>query len=314
MDYKDYYKTMGVDKDATPEQIKRAYRKLARKYHPDVSSDKNADEKFKALGEAYEVLKDPEKKAAYDTLGDPSQAQQQGFQRPPNWQQNFSQSSGNSAQFSDFFEDLFGQNSNHFQQQYSGATQPPRQGEDQHAKLHIDLNDAFTGATRNLNLQHSEYNAAGVAVNKNQTLKVKIPKGIKAGQNIRLKGKGNSGTQGAKAGDLYLEVEFNPHPFYKVDDADILLDLPITPWEAALGAKINVPTPSGTVKLALPSGTSSGKKMRLKGKGIPSKTAGDLIVTLTIILPDTIDEQQKQLYQQLQKLDKHNPRATLGVA
>jgi curved DNA-binding protein len=325
MEYKDYYKIMGVAKDASQDEIKRAYRKLARKYHPDVSKEKDAEERFKEVGEAYEVLKDPEKRTAYDQLGANWKSGQQGFQPPPDWDEGFEfhgdsftgGSAGNEG-FSDFFESLFGQAGGGFQyrsgQGATGGHQYQMRGEDSHAKVFVDLEDSYQGSSRSITLRSTVMGSDGRPQLKPRTLNVKIPKGVKAGQNIRLKGQGSPGIGGGSAGDLYLEIEFNPHSMYKVDGADVSLDVPITPWEAALGGKIKVPTPSGPIELKIPESTSSGKKMRLKGKGIPSKQPGDFYVTLMIVLPDSLNEKEKKLYQELQQANNQfNPRSKLGV-
>jgi len=318
MEYKDYYKIMGVAKEATQDEIKRAYRKLARKYHPDVSKEKDSEERFKELGEAYEVLKDPEKRTAYDQLGANWKAGQQGFQPPPDWDAGFEfhgdNFTGGAGGFSDFFESLFGQAGGGFQSRSAGSRSYQMRGEDSHAKVFIDLEDAYQGASRGLTLRSTVIDANGHPQLTPRTLNIKIPKGVKAGQNIRLKGQGSPGIGGGQAGDLYLEIEFNPHSIYKVDGADVLLELPITPWEAALGGKVKVPTPSGVIDMKIPSVISSGKKMRLKGRGIPAKQPGDFYVTLIIVLPEKVSEKEKALYQQLQQTSNHfNPREKLGM-
>ena len=249
MKYKDYYEIMGVKRDATQDEIKRAYRKLARKYHPDVSKESDAEARFKEVGEAYEVLKDPEKRAAYDQLGAQWQAGQD-FRPPPDWDAGFEFSGGGytagGADHSAFFEELFGRG---FAQQ--GATGGRRRfhmrGEDHHAKVLVDLEDSFSGATRSISLRVPEVTEDGHVTTRDRTLNVSIPKGIRPGQQIRLAGQGGPGFGGAEAGDLFLEMEFRDHPLYRVDGADIYLDLPVAPWEATLGANIKVPTPSGTV-------------------------------------------------------------------
>ncbi len=319
MEYKDYYKIMGVAKDASQNEIKRAYRKLARKYHPDVSKESDAEERFKELGEAYEVLKDPEKRTAYDQLGANWQAGQQGFQPPPDWDAGFefhgdsyTGGSAGAAGFSDFFESLFG-HAGGFQSRPAGGQYQMR-GEDSHAKVFIDLEDAYQGASRGLSLRSTVMGDDGRPQVKPRSLNVKIPKGVKAGQNIRLKGQGSPGIGGGSAGDLYLEIEFNPHSIYKVEGADVSLEVPISPWEAALGGKITIPTPSGAIDLKIPAQTSSGKKMRLKGRGIPAKQPGDFYVTLMIVLPDTLSAEEKSLYEALQQKSSHfNPRKKLGL-
>ena len=312
MEFKDYYKIMGVERNATQDEIKRAYRKLARKYHPDVSKEKDAEARFKELGEAYEVLKDTEKRAAYDQLGANYQGGQE-FRPPPNWDSGFEFSGGGGnggkgADFSDFFSSLFGK------QFGGGAGRATHQAksEDHHAKILIPLEDAYQGATRTITLRVPEVDAQGHVITKERMLSVAIPKGIREGQHIRLTGQGSTGNRG-KAGDLYLQVEFQPHPFYRVDGRDIYLDLPLTPWEAALGATVKVPTLGGVVELKIPGGSVSGRKMRLKARGIPGNPAGDCYVILTIALPAANTETAKDLYQKMaQELD-FNPRAKMGV-
>ena len=316
MDFKDYYEIIGVKKDATQAEIKRAYKKMARKFHPDVSKESDAEDKFKELGEAYEALKDPEKRAAYDQLGKNWKAGQD-FTPPPGWDAGFEFSGGgftggNDADNSDFFESLFGRG---FQSGQGGGQHRNYQarGEDHHAKVLIDLEDAFNGASRSITLQSPELDNTGHVVNKRRTLNVKIPKGVKQGQRIRLSGQGSAGMGGAPNGDLYLEIEFKPHSIYKVEGHDIYLDLPITPWEAALGASIKVPTPTGPVDLKIAAGTPSDRKMRLKGRGIPSKIHGDLYVIPKITTPPAETDEAKALYQKMEQEMPYNPRSKLGV-
>ncbi len=316
MEFKDYYKIMGVNKDASQDEIKRAYRKLARKYHPDVSKEAEAEARFKEVGEAYEALKDPEKRAAYDQLGANWKAGQD-FKPPPDWNAGFEFrggdfTGGDEAQFSDFFESLFGRG--------FGSAHPGRQqggfnarGEDHHARVMINLEDAYQGATRNINLQTPELDNNGHVVTRQRSLKVKIPKGVKQGQRIRLTGQGSPGMGKAPAGDLYLEIIFNPHSIYKVDGHDVYLDLPITPWEAALGSSLKVPTPDGKVDMKIPAGTQTGQKLRLKARGIPGKPAGDLYVTPHITLPPADSETARELYRKMQQELAYNPRRHLGV-
>ena len=317
MEYKDYYEIMGVKRDATQDEIKRSYRKLARKYHPDVSKESDAEERFKAVGEAYEVLKDPEKRAAYDQLGANWQAGQD-FKPPPDWDAGFEFSgggytAGGAGAHSDFFDQLFGQQ---FRQAGGGGRRRTfhMRGEDHHAKVLIDLEDSFAGATRSMSLHVPELTEDGHVVTRERTLNVRIPKGIRPGQQIRLAGQGAPGMGGAESGDLYLEVAFREHPLYRVNGADIYLDLPVAPWEAALGAGIKAPTPSGGVDLKIPAGSNQGRKLRLKGRGMPGKTPGDLYVVLQVTLPPADSEEAKHLYEQMQDKLGFNPRATMGVA
>jgi curved DNA-binding protein len=325
MEFKDYYTIMGVDRDATQDEIKRAYRKLARKYHPDVSKESDAEARFKEVGEAYEVLKDPEKRAAYDQLGANWKAGQD-FNPPPGWEQGFEFHGGgftgaDAEQFSDFFESLFGRGSmgggmgggmggRYSRQAYHDFH---ARGDDTYASVQIDLEDAYKGATRSLTLKHTELGADGRPHVKDRTLNVRIPKGVRQGQHIRLAKQGSPGIGQGEAGDLYLEIEFKPHPFYKVEGKDVYLDLPVTPWEAALGASIKVPTPTGPVDMKIPANTAAGRKLRLKGRGIPSTQPGDLYVILQISLPKADTDSARQAYEALKKATEFNPRTHLGV-
>lgn len=313
MEFKDYYEIMGVDRDAGQDEIKRAYRKLARKYHPDVSKEADAEARFKEVGEAYEVLKDPEKRAAYDQLG----ANWQGgedFRPPPDWQPDFDFGGGDftgsdAEQFSDFFESLFGGGF-----RSAGPRRDFRsRGQDSYIKVMIDLEDAYQGATRQLKLQQSELDARGRPRRTERTLNVRIPKGVRQGQQIRLAGQGGAGLGEGQSGDLFLEVEFRPHPYYHVEGKDVFLDLPIAPWEAALGANIQVPTPAGKVDLKIPANSAAGRKLRLKGRGIPAKDPGDLYVVLQIALPKAADDKTRAAYESLRDAGSFNPRQKLGV-
>ncbi len=319
MEYKDYYKIMGVSRDASQDEIKRAYRKLARKYHPDVSKEADAEAKFKEVGEAYEVLKDPEKRAAYDQLGANWKAGQD-FNPPPGWDQGFEFHGGgftgaDSASFSDFFEELFGRAaySQSAGAHAGGYREYNARGEDAHAKVLIDLEDAYNGASRTITLKHTELGSDGRPQVKERTLNVKIPKGVKEGQHLRLSGQGSPGVGQGKAGDLYLEIAFKPHPLYRVEGKDVYLDLPVAPWEAALGAKVKVPTPTGVLDLKIPENSKGGQKLRLKGKGIPGKPAGDFYVVLQIALPPANTEEAKAAYKAFAEAVPFNPRAKLGV-
>ena len=314
MDYKDYYKTLGVDRKATQDEIKRSYRKLARKYHPDVSKEANAEQKFKDLGEAYEVLKDPEKRVAYDQLGS-NWNSQQGFRPPPDFGAGFEfhgspAGGGGQQDFSDFFESLFGQ----ARGPGGGSRGFHMQGEDHHAKILVNLEDSYHGASRSISLQMPQVQPDGHIVTRNRTLKVNIPKGVRQGQQIRLSGQGAMGKGSGKAGDLYLEIEFNPHRFYRVEGADVYLELPVAPWEAALGASVKVPTPTGAIDLKIPENSKAGKKLRLKGRGIPSKIPGDLYVVLQIVLPPADDEKSREHYRRMKEEIGFNPRAAMEVA
>ena len=315
MEFKDYYQIMGVKRDATQDEIKRSYRKLARKYHPDVSKEADAEVRFKEVGEAYEVLKDPEKRAAYDQLGANWKAGQD-FRPPPDWDAGFEfhgggfSGAGDAAQFSDFFESLFGHD---FARGGTSHADFHAHGEDAHAKVLIDLDDAYHGATRTLNLQHTELGPDGRPQVKQRTLNARIPRGVRQGQYIRLAGQGGAGMGQGKAGDLFLEVEFRPHPFYHVEGRDVFLDLPVAPWEAALGATVKAPTPSGTVDLKIPPGSTAGRKLRLKGRGIPGATPGDLYVVLQIALPPAESAAARSAYREMEQALEFNPRARMGV-
>ncbi|MEN8214068.1 MAG: DnaJ C-terminal domain-containing protein [Pseudomonadota bacterium] len=314
MEYRDYYKIMGVERDATQDEIKRAYRKLARKYHPDVSKEADAEQKFKQVGEAYEVLKDPEKRVAYDQLGKAGAAGEE-FTPPPNWDAGFEFSGGgftegDSAAYSDFFESLFGRGARQAHRPQGGYH---ARGEDHHAKVLVDLEDAFSGATRTITLQAPELDPKGHVQTRERTLNVKIPKGIMPGQKIRLSGQGSPGFGGGPAGDLYLEIEFKAHPRYRIEERDLYLELPVAPWEAALGATVKTPTPTGVIDLKIPPGSASGRKLRLKGRGIPARQPGDIYVLLKIALPPATDEKAREIYKKMQQELPFNPRAGLGV-
>ncbi|RTZ66980.1 MAG: J domain-containing protein [Aquificaceae bacterium] len=317
MEYKDYYEILGVSKDATQSDIKRSYRKLARKYHPDVSKEHDAEVRFKELGEAYEVLKDPEKREAYDQLGTNWKSGQSGFQPPPDWSTDFDfgnggYTQGNAQDYSSFFEDLFGggaKGTNY----YSGASSQgfSAKGDNIRARVVIDLEDSINGATRSFSLQIPEIDEQGHVINKQRTLSVTIPKGIKEGQTIRLAKQGKTGFGGADAGDLLLEIAFNEHAHYTLEGKDIYLNLPVTPWEAALGAKVEVPTPTGKVGMKIPENSQQGRKLRLKERGLPAKAAGDFYVVLQIMLPPASDPKAKALYEKMKNEIDFDPRRYL---
>lgn len=315
MQYKDYYKALGVAKDAPLDEIKRAYRKLARQYHPDINKDVDAEDRFKEISEAYEALKDPERRAAYDQLGAQFKAGQD-FRPPPDWDAGFEHREGYSeddaAAFSDFFESLFGRGREGGRQ---GQGRPDFQarGRDHQAKVLIDLEDAYQGATRAITLQSAAFDPEGHVVQRERTLNVRIPKGVRPGQLIRLASQGDPGYGGGPAGDLYLEVAFRPHRIYRVEDRDVIVELPVAPWEAALGAKVKAPTPAGIVDLKIPAGSAQGRRLRLKGRGIPGKQPGDLYVVLQVALPPADSDEAKKLYQEMAVKLAFNPRKNLGV-
>lgn len=304
MEYKDYYKILEISRQATAEDIKKSYRRLARKYHPDVSKEKNSEEQFKLVQEAYEVLKDSEKRAAYDQLGNNWQ-QGQSFRPPPGWNfrqggggghtQDFSEGFGG-ADFSDFFSSLFG-GGGFSSAQGGGARANPfshqrAQPQDQKMLLSISLEEAFEGGQKTIQYRTDQ----GV-----QALKIKIPKGILPEQELRLSGKGGQG------GDLYLVIDIQPHAFFRLEKQDVYLDLPVTPWEAALGATIAVPTLAGKVELKIPAGIKSGQKLRLKNRGMPGKNQGDQYVVIQIVLPP-LQDSDKTFYEKWASDSHFNPR------
>ena len=313
MKFKDYYQILECKKDASQEEIKRAYRRLARKYHPDVNKDPNSETRFKEIGEAYEVLSDPEKRKAYDRFGS-NWKEGQDFHPPPGWDDGYTfKSAGGSFSgthdFSDFFEALFG--GGRFQT-HQGAGFSHRQfrskGEDIHAKLVIELEDSYKGSHRTITLNKSTVGPDGTVTNQPYSLNVAIPKGIIQGQQIRLEGQGAPGIQGPN-GDLFLEILFSEHPLFTLQNRDILFTLKVAPWEAALGATIKVPTLGGHVDLKIPENSQSGKKLRLKGRGLCSATQkGDQYVTLNVMIPPAKTTTQKEFYSKMAQLFSYNPR------
>jgi len=316
MEFKDYYTILGVAKTADDAEIKKAYRKLARKYHPDVSKEKDAEARMKEINEAREVLSDVEKRAAYDSLSRGHQAGQ-NFNPPPGWDAGyeFSGSGGNAGtnsnrgpeDFSDFFSSIFGNSSRAGGSRRSAGSQP-MQGEDHHAKVAISLADAYTGSSRAITLRAAKLDEAGRVVNEERTLNVKIPKGVAAGQHIRLAGQGSAGYGGGPAGDLFLEIQFSPDPRYHVDGRDVTQKISIAPWEAMLGASIEVPTPSGEVQVKVPPNSQTGRKLRLKARGIPSESPGDLYLELTVVLPPADTDKARKLYETMARELDFNPR------
>jgi curved DNA-binding protein len=314
-----------VEKSATPEDIKRAHRKLARKYHPDVSKEKDAEAKFKELAEAYDVLKDPEKRAAYDRLGANYKAGQD-FQPPPDWagQQaepgSYSHSfqGGDDQDHSAFFDALFRSMGRGTGRSGDGGGQQrsheafDMHGQDQHAKIQIDIEDSYNGATRTLQLRVQTQGSDGLPRLSERTIEFVIPKGIRAGQHIRLAAQGGPGVGNGSPGDLYLDVEIVPHPLYRTDRYDVLMDLPIAPWEAALGADVVAPTPTGQVEVKVPAGSVAGRKLRVKGRGLPGKTPGDFYFVLKIAQPLPSSDAEKKAYADLQNaFNTFNPRALI---
>jgi len=308
MEFKDYYASLGVARDAPAEAVKKAYRKLARKYHPDVSKEPQAEQRMKEVNEAYAVLSDPEKRAAYDQLGK-AYRPGQDFRPPPDWDANmeFSErefSGAEAAQFSDFFAEIFGRHGARGSAFHSKSN-------DHHARVLLDLEDAFTGPERQLSLRVPKVDAGGRARLETRTLNVKIPRGIHAGQIIRLAGQG-SAMDGAKSGDLLLEVAFRPHARLQPHGRDLHLTLPVAPWEAALGAVVPVHLPGGTLNVRIPAGAEPGRQLRVRGKGIPSDPPGDVYFDIRIVAPPAVTPKAKELYEALQKEADFDPRKDWG--
>jgi curved DNA-binding protein len=324
MEYRDYYQTLGVARTATADEIKKAYRRLARKFHPDVSKEKDAEEKFKQVQEAYEVLKDPEKRAAYDQLGSDWKNGQQ-FRPPPDWGSGFEFRGGSGGgfrsrgfggmgaeeaevdpAFSDFFSQLFGGGSPFGGRGGAGGARA-RAGRNHHARIDIELEEAFRGGTRTIELKRPELASDGSLRTSTHTVKVTIPAGVTSGQSLRLAGQGESGS-GGRAGDLYLEVHIRPHRQYQLEGKDVTVTLPIAPWEAALGATVPVPTLGGTVEMRIPAGAQTGQRLRLRGRGLPGTPPGDEYAQLKVVLPPADTPQAKELYEQMQRDLNFNPR------
>ncbi len=306
MRYQDYYQILGVSRDASDADIKKSYRKLARKYHPDVNKDASAEDKFKEVNEAYEVLKDSEKRQAYDQFGSDwkhghefsgAGARQGGFHGGGGF---------SSGDFSDFFESIFGGD---FQQQqgHQQQRQAPRKGENQELKLNISLDEAYHGGIKTI--QYPQKNSGSHGAVEMKKLKVNLPRGVSNGQKIRLSKQGHASAQGGESGDLYLEMNIRPHRYFKVDGNDIILRVPLTPWEAALGTTLKVPTLNGQVELKIKPGMQSGQKMRLKGKGMPGDVSGDQMVEILIQAPPADTEEAEEFYRRMQKQFDFNPRS-----
>lgn len=307
MEYKDYYKIMGLDRKATAEEIKKAYRKLARKYHPDVSKEVGAEDKFKELGEAYEVLKDPEKRAKYDRYGEywKEQAQQEPSPKGERRYGYHFKKEGLGG-FEEFLNSIFKER---FRQEQQAASF--NESQDIHAKLNINLEDSFNGAEKILQLQVPTVDGHGQISYVPRSVKVKIPKGIMNKQQIRLRGQGGKNLS-HRTGDLYIEITYNHHPLFHVHKKDIQLQLPISPWEASLGATIKVPTLGGEVNLKIPKWSQTGKKLRLKGRGLPGNPPGDQFITLQIMVPEIDNPKVTELYKELANITQFNPRERLG--
>jgi curved DNA-binding protein len=299
MDFKDYYKILGVESDADVQAIKTAYRKLARKYHPDVNSEKGAEDKFKDVAEAYHVLKDSERRAEFDELKKYG-GRSGGYQTPPGWQRSAKQSGGFEGDFSDFFSSAFGGSQNSGQRRQRGV-----RGRDVETELSVRLEETLEVSEHTVSYTLSGSDGQGLKKN----LKVKVPQGVVDGEKIRLTGQGHPGHSGGSAGDLYLIIRVAKHPLFVVNGHDIELIMPVTPWEAALGAKITVPTLTGKISLTVPANTSSGKKFRIKGKGLKTKTAtGDFLAIVKIAMPEKTSIENEALWKKLAEEINFDPR------
>lgn len=296
MQFKDYYGVLGVSRDASDEEVKKAFRRLARKYHPDVSKESDAAARMSDVNEAYAVLSDPERRAAYDAVGK-GHRPGESFTPPPDWGAGFEFSGrdfDDAGSFSDFFSELFGA-SRAGRRGSARAGAAPGRGQDHHARVVLDLEDAWRGARRQITLQSARPGPGGHVELAERTLDVTIPAGVRPGQLIRLAGQGGAGTP---AGDLFLEVQLRPHPRYRIDGATLIADLPVAPWEAALGAVVPVDLPDGTsLKVRVPAGAQSGRTLSVRGKGLPGKEPGDLELLVQVVLPSGLDPRARELYE-----------------
>jgi len=283
MQYKDYYEILGVGRAADADEVKRAYRKLARKFHPDVSKERNAEEKFKEVQEAYEVLRDPEKRAAYDQLG-PDYRTGQQFRPPPDWAQRFGQQGGqrfhDANGFSDFFSSLFGA--------AAGAEPPDAEA----GQLEVTVQEAFAGTRRRVTLNEN---------GRSRSVDLQIPPGVTEGQSLRIPGLGGRSS-------LTFRIKLQPHPLFSLSGKDVQIELPLAPWEAALGAKVAVPTLGGTVELTIPAGAQSGQKLRLRGRGFPGTPSGDQLVSIKLVTPAAQSKQAVEAYERMKGEFNFNPR------
>lgn len=300
MKYKDYYQILGVQRDAKPEDIKKAYRRLARKYHPDVSKERSAEERFKEVNEANEVLSDADKRSAYDQLGYHQAGQD--FRPPPGWSGRFGEGGAEGADFSDLFSQLFGSGgmAGHGGRSQGFRNRPPPRGQDVEASLTLSLEEAFHGGEKQITLS----GAAGV-----RTVKLRVPAGSLTGKRLRLSGKGQASPHGGVAGDLILTLQVAPHVRYRLEGKDIYLDTPISPWEAALGTTVLVPTLTGNVRIKVSAAARSGQKLRLSGRGMPAADgAGDFFVQLQVVLPPSLGDEERDLYERLKSVSGFDPR------
>lgn len=306
MKYKDYYAALGVPRDADAEAIKKAYRKLARQHHPDVSKAPEAEARFKEVAEAYQTLKDPEKRAAYDALG--SRRGGEEFRPPPQWESEFAGAGFGDASFSDLdLADLLDALARGRGRGGAGASHTvPLRGRDYETSVRLSLEDAHRGTTINLDVTHEDGT---------RTLAVTVPAGVTDGQRLRLRGKGGPGRNGGPAGDIYLHITLAPHAVFRPDGHDLVFDLALAPWEAALGAEVEVPTLDGRVLLTVPQGTQSGRKLRLRGRGMATGhgARGDLYAIVHIDVPATLTARERALFEELKRESKFDPRATVAT-
>lgn len=326
MEFKDYYDTLGVERAVSDDDLRRAYRKLARKYHPDVSKEADAEARMRDINEAYDVLRDASKRAAYDNLAAGvaagaarGAAGGTGYRPSPGWEQGFERpgkANGKDpreeAEFSEFFSSLFGS----AQKRRGGAARDAHashaRGEDYHAMIEVELEDVLHGATREISLRSMKMDANGRPQLQERKLSVLVPAGVREGQRIRLAGQGMVGYAGGQPGDLYLEVRVKPHKLYRIEGRDLVMTLPVTPWEAALGGKVRVPTPGGSVEVVIPSGSRPGSKLRLKAQGLPGAHPGDLYLTLDVVWPPADNDAAREAYRRMARDITFNPRAGLG--
>ncbi len=316
MQFKDYYQTLGIPRDAALDDIKKAFRKLARKYHPDVSKEKDAEARMRDINEAYAVLSDPEKRAAYDQLGSGYPPDQE-FRPPPGWDTGFEFtrrgfSPQETADFSDFFAELFGKMGGEPSSFHAQGGNFHRHGEDHHAKVMLDLEDSFSGATRQISLRAPRQDEQGRIRVTTRTLNVRIPAGVHEGQTIRLAGQGSPGMGSAKPGDLLLEVHFKPHARFRPEGRDLHLALPIAPWEAALGTVLEVDIPGSNLKVRIPQGAQCGTQLRVRGKGIPGNPPGDLLLDIRVVLPPADTPKARQIYETMARELAFDPRKNMG--
>jgi curved DNA-binding protein len=311
MKYKDYYRILGVERSAGEDAIKKAYRKLARKYHPDVSKEKDAEEKFKEVSEAYEVLKDADKRKAYDTMGFYQPGQE--FRPPPDWEQQFRGGDAQGTEDLDLFELLsgLGLGRGGFRAGAGGLRMP---GQDYEVTAHLGVEEVARGIELEIPLTVSEVSGDGQLRRTTRTVKARIPKGATHGQRLRVPGKGGAGHGGGADGDLYVNIELRPHDLFRVSGHDLYLEVPVAPWEAALGAEVQIPTLDGRVSVKVPAGSRAGQKLRVRGKGLPRPGGGegDLYAVLQIVTPSVLSEREKQLYRELQQASSFNPRGHFG--